>query len=146
MGIKWKIPDPVNVPTAEKKSIEDHRNVMKWIQIPRPINVLRIHLNAGRFRNGKIIAPQSAEQLINVTVIKPIRISSMIRREKKQKTQDELFGVLLFHVTRPVGFVQPSLNFTLINAGDNRRISSRVKFSFVLLFRISNTLSRSSND
>ncbi len=57
IGIKWKIPDPVSVPTA------------------KPIKALRIHLKADFFRNGKITAPPKAEQLITVTAINPTRIS-----------------------------------------------------------------------
>jgi len=43
--------------------------------LPKPIKALRIHLKAGFFRNGKIIAPPNAEQLIKVTAINPTRIS-----------------------------------------------------------------------
>lgn len=48
---------------------------MKTGTLPKPINPVSIHLKAALFRNGKIMAPQSAEQLMNVTVIKPISIS-----------------------------------------------------------------------
>jgi hypothetical protein len=43
--------------------------------LPKPIKVLKIHLNADLFRNGKIIAPKSAVKLIIVIDIKPIKIS-----------------------------------------------------------------------
>lgn len=41
------------------------------------MKALRIHLKAGFFRNGKIIAPPNAEQLIKLTARKPTRISEM---------------------------------------------------------------------
>jgi hypothetical protein len=45
--------------------------------IPKPIKALRIHLKAGFLRNGKIIAPPNAEQLIKLTAINPTRISKI---------------------------------------------------------------------
>ena len=86
-------------PPLKKESIADNQEEMQSIAIPRPINVLRIHLKAGLFRNGKIIAPQSAEQLINVTVIKPMRISSIIeRRYSLIQNEDHFLYFSMLHV------------------------------------------------
>lgn len=75
IGIKWKIPEPVNVPTAKYFFLENQINSTPSL-LPKPIKALKIHLNADFFRNGSIIAPQSAEQFIKVTVSNPIIISS----------------------------------------------------------------------
>ncbi len=86
--------------------------------LPKPIKALRIHLNAGFFRNGKIIAPPNAEQLIKLTAINPTKISKIpieITTSKKQTTP-----YLLFHVARPGALRHPSLNLTETKAGNIR--------------------------
>ena len=60
------------------------RATRKDRHLPKPMNALRIHLKADILRKGKMMAPQSAEQLMKVTVIKPMRISGRTRLYQRQ--------------------------------------------------------------
>jgi hypothetical protein len=68
-------------------------------KLPKPIKVLRIHLNWDLFLNGNIIAPKRAVKLIIVTDIKPIKKSLI-----KILFFKYIYDKILFHFVVPCVF------------------------------------------
>ena len=75
---------------------------MKKYSLPKPMKVLRIHLNADLLRNGKIIAPKRAVKLIKVTEINPTTISSIFIRFNLYENVKDVD--ILFHLVDRFAF------------------------------------------
>ena len=103
-----------------------HRYGKESMSVPNPMKAQRIHLKAGFFRKGKIIAPPNAEQLIKVTAKKPMKMS----RAFTMTTNEQRSLLVLFQVPCPSDRKHASFSFISASIGKRRRRSSREKLSF----------------
>lgn len=124
----------------------EQQNVRRQYDKPKPMKMVKIHLNVDLFRNGRIIAPNKDVKLIITMERKPT--------QKSWKSQSifccffdrHSYRNILFHLWPWWTCSHCSFNFKWINRGVKRSNSSTVRFSDDSVFVMFTDLNKRSID